>query len=69
MSWLTLLCILTPVLFVVGLIYNAYKEQKRLENGELQEILKERRAEEEAYKARTGKTLIRKDPYEDEDDH
>lgn len=67
MSLFTILMVAAPILFVVGLIYNALKEQKRLESGILKKVLDERKAEEEAYKARTGQKLVRKDPYEDED--
>ncbi len=63
--WLYIV-IAIPFLFVVGVIYNAIKEQKRLENGKLKEILEKRRIEEEEYKKRTGRPLVRKDPYDDE---
>lgn len=62
--WLYIV-IAIPFLFVVGVIYNAVKEQKRLENGKLKEILDARHKEEEEYKKRTGRRLIRKDPYDD----
>ncbi|MCR5536628.1 MAG: hypothetical protein K6F05_04350 [Succinivibrio sp.] len=67
MSLLTVVLIAAPLLFVVGIIYNALKEQRRLEKGMLKKVLDERKAEEEAYRARTGKELVRRDPYEDEE--
>lgn len=63
--WLYIV-IAVPFLFLIGVIYNAIKEQKRLESGKLKEILEKRRIEEEEYKKRNGRPLVRKDPYEDE---
>ena len=51
----------------MGLVYNAIKEQKKLEKGELKAVLENRRREEEEYLKRTGKKLERPDPYEDKD--
>ena len=48
MSFYIILIILVPILFVIGTIYNAIKEQNKLENGALKDILK-RRAEEKAH--------------------
>ncbi|MBO5566264.1 MAG: hypothetical protein J5934_03440 [Succinivibrio sp.] len=61
------IAIALPFLFVVGLVYNAIKEQKKLEKGELKAVLENRRREEEEYLKRTGKKFERPDPYEDKD--
>ena len=45
MSYLLILVIAIPVLFVIGTTYNALKEQKRLEDGPLKEILSKREQE------------------------
>ncbi|MDY6419383.1 MAG: hypothetical protein SPK70_07280 [Succinivibrio dextrinosolvens] len=45
MSYLLILVIAIPVLFVIGTTYNALKEQKRLEEGPLKEILSKRELE------------------------
>lgn len=45
MSYLLILVIAIPVLFVIGTTYNAMKEQKRLEEGPLKEILSKREQE------------------------
>lgn len=45
MSYLLILVIAIPVLFVIGTTYNALKEQKRLEEGQLKEILSKREQE------------------------
>ncbi|WP_406018157.1 hypothetical protein [Succinivibrio sp.] len=45
MSYLLILVIAIPVLFVIGTTYNALKEQKRLEEGPLKEILSKREQE------------------------
>lgn len=42
MSFWLILVILIPVLFVIGTTYNAIKEQKKLEDGVLKKILKNR---------------------------
>lgn len=42
MSFWIVLIILVPILFVIGTIYNALKEQKKLEEGELKNILEQR---------------------------
>ncbi len=56
--WL-ILVIAIPILFIIGTTYNAIKEQKRLENGKLKEILKQRAQEKqkalEAQKNNKGK--------------
>ena len=45
MSYLLILVIAIPVLFIIGTTYNALKEQKRLEEGPLKEILSKREQE------------------------
>ena len=45
MSYLLILVIAIPVLFVIGTTYNALKEQKRLEEGPLKEILSKKEQE------------------------
>ena len=42
MSFSILLIILVPIMFIIGTTYNAIKEQKKLENGKLKEILEKR---------------------------
>lgn len=42
MSFSILLIILVPIMFIIGTAYNALKEQKKLENGKLKEILEKR---------------------------
>ncbi len=63
MSWWLILVIAAPILFVVGTVMNALKEQKRFEEGPLQEILKKRHQERQEYLKRTG--ALPPDPYED----
>lgn len=65
MNWWIVVVIAAPLLFVVGTVLNALKEQKRFEQGPLQKILKERRAERERLLREHG--VLPKDPYEDED--
>ena len=76
--WWLWLVIAIPFLFLIGLIYNALKEQHRLEQGPLKKILAEREQErqrrlEEA--KRTGRdpgavAASKKSPgpWDDEDD-
>ena len=45
MNYLLILVIAIPVLFIIGTTYNALKEQKRLEEGPLKEILAQREQE------------------------
>lgn len=66
MNWWIVLVIAAPLLFVVGTVLNALKEQKRFEQGELQKILKERRKQRNGYIKKHG--INPRDPYEDEDD-
>lgn len=42
MSFWLVLVIAIPILFVIGTTYNAIKEQKKLENGILKNVLKKR---------------------------
>lgn len=42
MSFWLVLVIAIPILFVIGTTYNAFKEQKKLEDGILKNVLKER---------------------------
>lgn len=39
------LCLLIPLLFIVGMIYNALKEQKRLEKEILKPLIEKRKQE------------------------
>ena len=50
MPWYIILIIALPILFVVGMIYNALKEQKRLEKTILPKLLQERQAELERWR-------------------
>ena len=45
MPWYIFLVIVLPLLFVIGLVYNALKEQRRLERTVLPEIIKRREQE------------------------
>lgn len=51
MSWVIILIIALPLLFVIGMVYNALKEQRRLEKTLLPEIIAQRRAEREKQQA------------------
>lgn len=42
------LCLLIPLLFIVGMIYNALKEQKRLEKEILKPLIEKRKQERAA---------------------
>lgn len=42
-TFTVILIVIAPILFIVGVINNALKEQKRLEQGELKRILDERK--------------------------
>ena len=55
MDWYLILAIAIPFLFVIGVINNAIKDQRKLENGKLQGFLRKR----------VGKS---DQPYDDEDD-
>lgn len=65
MSWWLILVILLPLLFVVGVVYNSIKAQKKLEREMLPELIKEREAERERMR-RQG--LISLNSNWDEDD-
>lgn len=54
MNWWLILVIATPFLFLMGTILNALKEQKRFEQGALQEILKKRHHERQEYLKKNG---------------
>ena len=42
MNWFATIAIAVPILFVIGMVYNAIKDQKKLEQGVLKKVLKER---------------------------
>ena len=42
MDYFLVLAIAIPFLFLIGVVYNAIKDQKKLENGKLKEILADR---------------------------
>lgn len=69
--WLALV-ISTPLLFVVGISYNAYKEQKKLEQGELKRILSEREQERKHMPPQSGRqspaSVDRNAAWDDEED-
>ncbi len=50
MPWYIVLIIALPLLFVVGMCYNAYKEQRRLEKNLLPKLLKARQEELERWR-------------------
>ena len=55
MDWWLILAIAVPFLFVIGVLNNAFKDQKRLENGKLKKYLENR--------------VVKKDKaYDDDDD-
>ena len=60
MSLAVALAIAVPLLFVIGTVLNAWKAQKRLEQGTLKRVLEERR------KAREQGMSIK--PYDDSED-
>ena len=63
--WL-ILVIALPFLFVIGTVYNALKQQKRLESHELREVLAERRRNAQLPDGHPDKKYQR--PYDDEDE-
>ncbi|MBQ9274830.1 MAG: hypothetical protein IJ228_08455 [Succinivibrio sp.] len=69
--WLALI-ISIPLLFVVGISYNAYKEQKKLEQGELKSILSEREQERKRMPPASGHkspgSVDRNAAWDDDDD-
>lgn len=53
--WWIALAIAVPFLFIIGTTYSAIKEQKRLEEGELKDVLSERQKKRlEHYKLKSG---------------
>ena len=48
MSWWLCLVIAAPLLFVIGTVISALKEQEKLEKGPLKKVLEERRRQNEA---------------------
>ncbi len=48
MSWWLCLVIAAPLLFVIGTVISALKEQEKLENGPLKKVLEDRRRQKEA---------------------
>ena len=61
MNWWMILIIAAPFLFLLGTILNAFKEQKKFENGPLQEILKRRHHERQEYLKKHGSMPPSKD--------
>ncbi|MGN1282055.1 MAG: hypothetical protein ACI4UM_09195 [Succinivibrio sp.] len=55
-SFVIILIVIAPVLFVIGVVYNALKEQKKLEQGELKKILESRKADLEKAKQLSEKS-------------
>lgn len=75
MSWWIVLIIALPLLFVVGMVYNALKAQRKLERELLPEIIREREEERERIRkaglaAGHAADLEQKstDPWDDDDD-
>lgn len=79
MSGWIILIIAIPLLFVVGVVYNAIKAQRKLEREMLPEIIKEREEERERIRksgligahsegAAQGTETKRADPWDDDDD-
>ncbi|MGN0894992.1 MAG: hypothetical protein ACI4ND_08370 [Succinivibrio sp.] len=58
-TFTVILIVIAPILFIVGVINNALKEQKRLEQGELKRILDERKKKAEKAKRLSEKTRIK----------
>ena len=48
MSWWLCLVIAAPLLFVIGTVISALKEQEKLENGPLKKVLEDHRRQKEA---------------------
>lgn len=65
MAWWVGVIIALPLLFVVGVVYNSIKAQRKLEREMLPDILKAREAERERMR-RLG--LAQLPAYDDEDD-
>ena len=59
--------IAVPLLFVVGTVYTALKEQKRLEKGELKRVLEKRALEKHSLHTEyEGKSAVKKQRDDDE---
>ena len=59
--------IAVPLLFVVGTVYTALKEQKRLEKGELKRVLEKRALEKHILLTKyEGKSAVKKQWDDDE---
>ncbi|MCL1603803.1 hypothetical protein M3084_08065 [Succinatimonas hippei] len=59
--------IAVPLLFVVGTVYTALKEQKRLEKGELKRVLEKRALEKHSLLTKNeGKSAVKKQWDDDE---
>ena len=58
-TFTVILIVIAPILFIVGVINNALKEQKRLEQGELKRILDERKKKAEKAKRLSEKSRIK----------
>ena len=67
MNWYLVLALSVPFLFVIGVVYSAIKEQKGLEDGLLQKVLKERHDKGLINKA--GAARAYGDAYDDDDDY
>lgn len=65
MNWYLVLALSVPFLFVIGVVYSAIKEQKGLEDGLLQKVLKERHDKGLINKA--GAARAYGDAYDDDD--
>ena len=63
MSYWVILVIVAPFLFLLGTILNALKEQKKFEQGPLQEILKKRHQERQEFLKKHG--CLPKEPSND----
>lgn len=67
MNWYLVLALSVPFFFVIGVVYSAIKEQKGLEDGLLQKVLKERHDKGLINKA--GAARAYGDAYDDDDDY
>lgn len=54
MSWWLCLVIVAPLLFVIGTVVSALKEQEKLEKGPLKKVLEERRRQKEEMQKKDG---------------
>lgn len=67
MNWYLVLALSVPFLFVIGVVYSAIKEQKGLEDGLLQKVLKERHDKGLINKARAARAYAKS--ADDDDDY